>query len=88
MALKLNEKERFLNDAFFAKFLMYTATRESELRIKETALLIMAAMGSKDISKEFSEYVSMFFPTAKEQEQQEIQEGIELLKKLLQNKGV
>lgn len=48
----------------------------------ETLLTIEAEFKSKDIQNRYDEYLNLLFPQKKMQEERELQEAIELLKKL------
>ncbi|MEM0369757.1 MAG: hypothetical protein QXE80_03560 [Pyrobaculum sp.] len=57
---------------------------EKNIRAMETLLVILAILGSKDLQKTYDEYLGLLFPQKKKKEQEDIQEGIQLLKKLIE----
>jgi len=73
-----------MNNVLFAGVFLSKLGIEKNVRAMETLLTIMAIIGSKDLQKTYDKYLDLLFPQKKKKEQEELQEGIELLKKLIE----
>lgn len=73
-----------MNNVLFAGVFLSKLGIEKNIRAMETLLTIMAITGSKDLQKTYDGYLDLLFPQKKKKEQEELQEGIELLKKLIE----
>jgi hypothetical protein len=76
-------EERFTTDLVFARWLIAKKVKEKELRLREVLVLTMASLGSKDIQKVYKEYVQSLFPELEEMEKKELENALDMLKKLM-----
>lgn len=75
--------DRFMNNFLFANLFIAKLGLEKNIRALETLLGILAITGSRDLQKAYDEYLNLLFPIKKKEEQKQLEQGLEMLKKIL-----